>query len=59
MRYEGGPFGDNQRSAAGASVTASLDCVPKWIEYFRQDVAGIDVPTLIIYGAQLVRNFIE
>ena len=59
MRYEGGPFGDNQRSAAGASATASLACVPTWIEDFRQDVAGIDVPTLIIHGAQLVRNFIE
>src|SRR5262249_22993633 len=45
--------------AAGASATASLACVPTWIEDFRQDVAGIGVPTLIIHGAQLVRNFIE
>jgi non-heme chloroperoxidase len=36
--------------AAGASATASLACVPTWIEDFRQDVARIDVPTLIIHG---------
>lgn len=36
--------------AAGASATASLDCVSTWIEDFRQDVARIDVPTLIIQG---------
>jgi non-heme chloroperoxidase len=36
--------------AAGASATASLACVPTWIEDFRQDVARIDVPTLIIQG---------
>jgi non-heme chloroperoxidase len=36
--------------AAGASATASLVCVSTWIEDFRQDVARIDVPTLIIHG---------
>jgi len=52
-------FTQRSNIAAGASATASLACVPTWIEDFRQDVAGIDVPTLIIHGAQLVRNFIE
>jgi len=36
--------------AAGASATASLACVPTWHEDFRNDVARIDVPTLIIHG---------
>src|SRR6266436_2931886 len=36
--------------AAGASATASLACVPTWHEDFRDDVARIDVPTLIIHG---------
>jgi non-heme chloroperoxidase len=36
--------------AAGASATASLACVPTWHEDFRQDVARIDVPTLVIHG---------
>jgi non-heme chloroperoxidase len=36
--------------AAGASARASLACVSTWIEDFRQDVARIDVPTLIIHG---------
>lgn len=36
--------------AAGASATASLACVPTWHEDFRQDVAKIDVPTLVIHG---------
>jgi non-heme chloroperoxidase len=36
--------------AAGASATASLACVPTWHEDFRNDVAGVDVPTLIIHG---------
>ncbi len=37
-------------TAAGASATASLACVPTWLEDFRQDVARIDVPTLVIHG---------
>jgi non-heme chloroperoxidase len=36
--------------AAGASATASLACVPAWHEDFRQDVARIDVPMLVIHG---------
>lgn len=36
--------------AAIASATASLACVPTWYEDFRQDVARIDVPTLVIHG---------
>ena len=36
--------------AAGASATASLACVPTWLEDFRKDLAKIDVPTLVIHG---------
>lgn len=36
--------------AASASATASLACVPTWHEDFRQDVARVDVPTLVIHG---------
>ena len=36
--------------AATASATASLACVPTWHEDFRNDVAKIDVPTLVIHG---------
>ncbi|MGA7293440.1 MAG: alpha/beta hydrolase [Terriglobales bacterium] len=36
--------------AAGASPTASLACVPTWHEDFRQDLAKIDVPTLVVQG---------
>jgi non-heme chloroperoxidase len=36
--------------AAGASATASLACVATWHEDFRQDLARIDVPTLVIHG---------
>ena len=36
--------------AASASSVASLACVPTWIEDFRNDVAKIDVPTLVIHG---------
>jgi non-heme chloroperoxidase len=37
-------------TAAIASAYASLACVPTWHEDFRQDVAKIDVPTLVIHG---------
>ena len=37
-------------TAAIASDTASLACVPTWYEDFRKDVAKIDVPTLVIHG---------
>ena len=36
--------------AASASATASLACVPTWHEDFRQDLARVDVPTLVIHG---------
>ncbi|HJT19406.1 MAG TPA: hypothetical protein VJ746_02985, partial [Nitrospira sp.] len=36
--------------AAGASATASLACVSTWVEDFRQDLARVDVPTLVIHG---------
>jgi non-heme chloroperoxidase len=36
--------------AAGASATATLACVATWLEDFRQDLASIDIPTLIIHG---------
>lgn len=36
--------------ASIASATASVACVPTWGEDFRQDVAKIDVPTLVIHG---------
>lgn len=36
--------------ASIASATASLACVPTWHEDFREDVAKIDVPTLVIHG---------
>jgi non-heme chloroperoxidase len=37
-------------TAAIASAYASLACVPTWHEDFREDVAKIDVPTLVIHG---------
>ena len=36
--------------AAGASATASLACVSTWHEDFRNNLAVIDVPTLVIHG---------
>jgi non-heme chloroperoxidase len=36
--------------AAAASATASYACVPTWHEDFRQDVARVDVPTLVLHG---------
>jgi len=36
--------------AAGASATASVACVPTWHEDFRNDLARVDVPTLVIHG---------
>lgn len=37
-------------TAAISSATACLACVPTWHEDFRNDVAKIDVPTLVIHG---------
>src|SRR5437868_6100734 len=36
--------------ASISSATASLACVPTWHEDFRNDLAKIDVPTLVIHG---------
>ena len=36
--------------AATASAIASLACVATWHEDFRNDVAKIDIPTLVIHG---------
>lgn len=36
--------------AAGASPKGSLDCVSAWLTDFRQDLARIRVPTLVIHG---------
>jgi non-heme chloroperoxidase len=36
--------------AAQASATATLACVPTWGTDFRQDLARIDVPSLVIHG---------
>jgi non-heme chloroperoxidase len=36
--------------AASASATASLACVATWHDDFREDLARIDVPTLVIQG---------
>lgn len=36
--------------AVGCSATASLACVSTWYEDFRQDLARMDVPTLVIHG---------
>ena len=40
----------NWKVAAGASATACLACVAAWHEDFREDLARIDVPTLVIQG---------
>jgi pimeloyl-ACP methyl ester carboxylesterase len=40
----------NWNVAAAASATASLACVPTWHEDFRNDLARLDVPTLVIHG---------
>ncbi|HKW19210.1 MAG TPA: alpha/beta hydrolase [Terriglobales bacterium] len=36
--------------AAGSSAAATLACVPTWGEDFRQDIAKVDVPTLVLHG---------
>jgi non-heme chloroperoxidase len=35
---------------AGASPKGTLDCVSAWLTDFRNDLARIDVPTLVIHG---------
>jgi non-heme chloroperoxidase len=37
-------------TAAISSAISSLACVPTWHEDFRNDVAKIDIPTLVIHG---------
>jgi non-heme chloroperoxidase len=36
--------------AAGSSATATFECVHTWHTDFRQDLARIDVPTLVMHG---------
>jgi non-heme chloroperoxidase len=36
--------------AAGASAMASYACVPTWHEDFRNDLARVDIPSLVIHG---------
>jgi non-heme chloroperoxidase len=36
--------------AVGASAKGTLDCVPAWGTDFRNDLASINVPTLVIHG---------
>jgi non-heme chloroperoxidase len=36
--------------AALCSAAATLACVPTWHEDFRQDLAKIDIPTLVMHG---------
>jgi non-heme chloroperoxidase len=38
--------------AAGASPFASYACVDTWLTDFRDDVAKIDVPTLVMHGTE-------
>jgi non-heme chloroperoxidase len=40
----------NWNLAASSSATASLACVATWHEDFREDLAHIEVPTLVIHG---------
>ncbi len=40
----------NWNLAASASATASLACFAAWHEDFRENLARIDVPTLVIHG---------
>jgi non-heme chloroperoxidase len=41
---------DSWNVASGASPTGTYDCPPTWVTDFRQDVARIDVPTLVMQG---------
>ena len=38
--------------AAGASPYASYACVDTWLTDFRDDLARIDVPTLVVHGTE-------
>lgn len=41
---------DSWNVAAGASPKGTFDCPPTWVTDFRQDLARIDVPTLVMHG---------
>jgi len=41
---------DSWNVAAGASARGTWACVDTWLTDFRQDIARIDVPTLVIQG---------
>jgi pimeloyl-ACP methyl ester carboxylesterase len=41
---------DSWNVAAGASPVGTAACPPTWITDFREDVAKIDVPTLVVHG---------
>jgi len=43
-------FESNLKVATNASVKGTLDCVSAWLTDFREDLARIDVPTLVIQG---------
>lgn len=43
-------FRANWNIAVGAYPIATLACINAWLTDFRADIAGIDVPTLIIQG---------
>ena len=40
----------NWNVAADASPTGTFDCVSAWLTDFRKDLAGIEIPTLVIHG---------
>jgi non-heme chloroperoxidase len=40
----------NWNVAVGASARGTHDCVPSWGTDFRDDLARIDVPTLVVHG---------
>jgi non-heme chloroperoxidase len=41
---------NNWNAGAGASPVATWACVLTWLEDFEQDIARIDIPTLILHG---------
>jgi pimeloyl-ACP methyl ester carboxylesterase len=41
---------DSWNVAAGASPVATAACPPTWVTDFRDDLAKIDVPTLVVHG---------
>ncbi len=43
---------DSWNIASHASPAGTLACVPSWLTDFRNDLARIDVPTLVIHGDQ-------